>query len=625
LTRANVIRPDRAQRRGASRFWAVARGAACLLLGLCGTAQAQVEGVLMPGPVIEGHAKYEGECSNCHVRFDRAGQDRRCRDCHKPVDADMAAHQGYHGKMPAQTCRACHTDHKGREARIVKLDAATFDHHLTDFELKGAHAQPKVKCESCHLARVKHRDAPGTCVACHRKDDTHKGSLGDKCDQCHTEVNWKEAKFDHATTKFPLLHKHAPVKCADCHKSGYSHTPMACVECHRKNDTHKTRYGDRCDTCHDDAGWKPARFAHDRQTRYPLLGKHQAAKCDSCHAGVLYRDKLKTDCQACHQKDDKHNGTLGPRCADCHTERAWNATKVDHDKTRFPLHGKHATTDCKLCHKSQVFNEAPRECYACHQKDDKHKGSLGRDCQQCHGEADWKKSSFDHAKTRFPLLGKHAKAECGTCHKDQDYKKTPQDCYACHQKDDKHDGQEGRDCKACHGEDDWKKVARFDHGLARFPLLGKHVQTKCEGCHKTPRFKDARSECNACHAKDDKHQRTLGTACEQCHDARTWKAWDFDHDRRTRFVLDGGHKGLACAACHTRPAGTKVEASRACLACHRKDDVHDGGFGRQCEQCHVSSSWKNLRARIGRPLSRAGPGGADVVGHAGGMVGNSDS
>ena len=48
----------------------------------------------MPGKVIAGHAKYEAECSNCHVKFDRAAQDGLCRDCHKPVGADVAAKQG---------------------------------------------------------------------------------------------------------------------------------------------------------------------------------------------------------------------------------------------------------------------------------------------------------------------------------------------------------------------------------------------------------------------------------------------------------------------------------------------------------------------------------------------------
>jgi Cytochrome c7 and related cytochrome c len=256
-------------------------------------------------------------------------------------------------------------------------------------------------------------------------------------------------------------------------------------------------------------------------------------------------------------------------------------------------------TVCKDCHKSLVFKEAPSTCIACHRKDDKHKGSLGEACEQCHFERNWKQTSFDHEKTKFPLLGKHKKTECKDCHKSTNYKEAPKDCYSCHQKDDKHEGQEGRSCELCHVESDWKTVPRFDHGLTRFPLLGKHIKVECKDCHKNPRFKDAQRACLACHVKDDKHKKTLGPACEQCHNARTWKAWDFDHDKRTKYVLDGKHKGVTCAACHTQPMEGKVTASTRCYTCHAKSDVHEGTYGRQCEQCHVTSSFKAIRSRSG--------------------------
>ena len=52
------------------------RWARSLALGLAlmvaGLAQAQsIESVLQPGPVIQGHAKTENDCSACHQRFDR--------------------------------------------------------------------------------------------------------------------------------------------------------------------------------------------------------------------------------------------------------------------------------------------------------------------------------------------------------------------------------------------------------------------------------------------------------------------------------------------------------------------------------------------------------------------------
>jgi hypothetical protein len=328
----------------------------------------------------------------------------------------------------------------------------------------------------------------------------------------------------------------------------------------------------------------------------------------SCHVGHLYRDKLSTTCVDCHQKDDKHKGSLGKDCVACHTEKDWKErAKFNHDKTDYPLLGKHATVPCKDCHKSVMFKEAPKACVACHRKDDKHKGSLGDSCEKCHNERDWKKTSFDHAKTDFPLLGKHQKTECSACHKSTNYKEAPKDCYSCHRREDKHEGQQGRACAQCHDEKAWKPAPKFDHGLGRFPLLGKHEKVECKLCHANALFKNAKSDCYACHVKEDKHKKTLGTACEACHNARSWKAWDFDHDMRTKFVLDGKHKGLVCNACHTRAMEAKVLTSALCVSCHTKDDVHDGSYGRQCQQCHVTTSFRTIKSRPGRPVSSTNP------------------
>jgi hypothetical protein len=336
----------------------------------------------------------------------------------------------------------------------------------------------------------------------------------------------------------------------------------------------------------------------------------------------LYKDKAGTACIECHKKDDDglkgHKGSLGRDCAACHSEAGWKAKgKFDHDKTRFPLLGKHVDTKCAECHKSTNYKEAPKDCIGCHKKDDKHEATLGTNCEACHLERDWKNvTRYGHDKSRFKLRNAHAakKVLCKDCHADlKHYRDTPMDCVACHKKDDKHEGQQGTKCETCHNDRDWKTTV-FDHGLTRFPLLGKHVKVECKGCHKSPRFKDAKIACVACHLKDDVHKKTLGPACEPCHNARSWKAWDFDHDKRTKYVLDGKHQGVACKACHTQPMEGKVITSTRCYSCHVKNDVHDGTYGRQCEQCHVTSSFKTIRSRPGAAsstglvLPHAGPG-----------------
>jgi hypothetical protein len=520
---------------------------ACLLLVfvLPHAARADnLETALMPGKVIAGHADLEADCKNCHVRFNKAAQTQLCLDCHKDVARDVSQHMGYHGRLDERECRRCHTDHKGRDVNIAAFDEKRFDHARTDFLLKNAHASSKISCTDCHAPKKKWRDAPSDCIACHKKDDKHKGSLGNQCADCHTDVDWKKTKFDHSKTRFPLHGKHVNVPCKDCHSDPkFKGAPTACVACHRKDDNkkgHHGKFGDKCESCHTDRDWKTVKFDHDRDTKYALKGKHRLAKCASCHTGFLYKEKTPTTCVACHRSDDQKLG---------------------------------------------------------------HKGRFGDKCESCHVEKDWKIVTFDHDRdTKYRLRGKHIQAKCSACHTGILYKeKLSTTCYACHEKDDKHKGQEGKKCESCHNERNWKD-AKIDHGLTKFPLLGKHAKVECKKCHLTPAFRDAKTACIACHKKEDKHKLKLGPACEQCHNAHDWKRWDFDHDRRTSFKLDGKHKGLDCHACHKTPSERKITLAGTCVSCHEDEDVHQGNFGRQCERCHVSSSFKTIKAGSGRLL-----------------------
>ncbi len=591
---------------------------ALLAIGLlqpAGVLAQSIESILAPGKVIQGHAKYEDDCSQCHVKFDRQAQDGLCKSCHKDVGADVKARTGFHGRSKPQACNSCHTDHKGRNAKIVDLDKKTFDHALTDYRLRGKHEA--VDCVKCHVAGKKYREAPLDCNSCHRKDDVHKGGLGVKCADCHSESSWKETQFDHdKKTRFALTGKHADVKCADCHKNNdYKDTARTCIGCHRKDDDgrkgHQGKFGEKCDNCHSTKAWKPADFNHDSDTKYPLRGKHRAIGCSDCHTGNIYKVKLSQDCYSCHKNDDKHKESLGKDCASCHSERSWKEPpKFNHEQTSFPLLGKHATTECKECHKSAMFKEAPKDCYACHKKDDKHEGTLDQKCGTCHTERDWKntKGRFDHGKTKFPLRNKHAEGvlKCSACHQDlKSFRKTPLDCFSCHKKDDKHEGQQGKQCETCHSDRDWTST-QFDHAKTKFPLTGQHVIAKCEKCHESNRFKDAPSDCYACHKKEDTHKLKFGEACESCHNTRAWPIWDFNHDKRTDFRLDGAHVKTKCESCHVSPApkGKKSAPVGAnCIACHRKDDTHDGQFGVRCETCHVTENWKRITNRFSRSES----------------------
>lgn len=69
-----------------------------------------------------------------------------------------------------------------------------------------------------------------------------------------------------------------------------------------------------------------------------------------------------------------------------------------------------------------------------------------------------KQQRFDHAKTRFPLVGKHARVACESCHT-KTLEDTPRTCISCHKKDDVHRGRRPT-CEKCHVPTDWGDIRR---------------------------------------------------------------------------------------------------------------------------------------------------------------------
>ena len=507
-------------------FWAVNAGAVSL------------ETLVMPGPVIAGHAELESNCSDCHAAFSRDKQSALCLDCHEDVADDLQAGRGYHGLVEAigsESCASCHTDHEGRSADIIKLDITRFDHQFTDFELSGAHVE--VDCQDCHADDSIYREAPSACFDCHGEDDQHEGGLGRDCQDCHGTVDWSEARFD-----------------------------------------------------------------HEVETGYALLGGHQPVACTDCHVEQVYQD-TPTDCYGCHRDDDTHDGLNGSDCAFCHISRAWTETVFDHaDETGFGLFGRHEQIACADCHSDNKFEVTPgTQCIDCHREDDEHQGDYGEDCGACHATLRWPEIKFSHDRdTEFPLLGQHLDSGCIDCHVTPMHQSNPAtDCWSCHQADDQHDGQLGKMCGSCHNERGWMTGVIFDHGLTTFPLIGVHFDAECSGCHDTPKFRDAPGRCIDCHNEDDTHNETLGQACGDCHNPIDWLSWDFEHNSRTQFELDGAHSNLACAACHKRPVKEVIRLSHSCASCHRADDIHRGEFGDDCRRCHSTDNFHSVE-RVGR-------------------------
>jgi hypothetical protein len=520
----------------------VVRGLACGVMAIAAWAIAlpahaiDLERLVMPGPVISGHADVESDCDSCHRSFDANAQTALCLECHEEVALDVEEKKGLHGKGSAssgQLCRSCHPEHRGRDADITGLTRETFDHANTDFALEGSHR--RVACDSCHPAGDAYRKAESDCVACHAKDDRHGTRLGDACADCHVPASWGEAAFDHSTTKFALTGAHAKADCGLCHPGDrYGETPMDCSACHTAQDVHRGQLGSACGDCHTSTRWKEGSFDHDRDTKFPLVGEHRSARCNDCHlarGASAKKPALDKRCLSCHAAQDDHDGSFGTRCETCHSPRSWTRSLFRHKRDAdFALTGAHASLDCTSCH---------------------------------HG-----------------VLGSETLA---------------QSCVGCHAESDLHAGQLGRECETCHASTAWTRDLTFDHDITAFPLLGMHAVAGCEDCHSGRRFHDASQSCADCHRGDDIHKRKLGDDCARCHNPNSWTLWRFDHNRSTHFALRGGHSGLDCLACHSAPAGGTVRLSSRCESCHSLDDPHRGGFGARCETCHVERSWKDVR------------------------------
>jgi hypothetical protein len=297
-----------------------------------------------------------------------------------------------------------------------------------------------------------------------------------------------------------------------------------------------------------------------------------------------------------------------------------------------PLSAAHASiegdNDCAKCHESgnQVV---ARLCLDCH-KDLGGELAAGRGlhgrqyrtrpCEECHVEHIGRSTKLirwpggamdrlDHALTGWALDGGHAKVACLKCHTQSSRQGKPQfvatrsACAACHK--DPHAGRFTAECERCHGTASWPAFdrGRFDHGLARFALTGKHAAVGCEKCHlrtgAPPAWKPLVFDtCEACHA-DPHRAQFKPRPCTACHDTGGWATGD-DKIRANHPVLSlaNGHARVQCKACHDRGNDKPPSRGSRCEGCHRP--IHLAKFGPRCETCHASIKWVGLAEAIGR-------------------------
>ena len=371
-------------------------------------------------------------------------------------------------------------------------------------------------------------------------------------------------------------------------------------------------------------------------------------RCLQCHESLGRRIK---------SREGYHGGLQDQYCGSCHKEHLgedFALIRMDpdtfpHHATGYFLAGAHENVECRTCHTpglivdqelreelsgkgglERTFLGLSQECAVCHSDLDPHAGQFGdRVCSSCHTEIEWTGAElFDHARSSYPLAGRHREVACVDCHvperslhRTESIRYVPldaSDCSTCH--DNPHRPSIPGGCSGCHSTAAWSRVNRatmesvFDHSATEFPLVGAHSRAECAVCHSMATsgrvdvgisFSGSPvgrsypvpvvSTCTSCHL--DSHEGDFdGRSCDACHGQEAWVPPDFErarHQMELRFELTGAHAVTPCSACHETDAGMerrmvfRFEDPERCAVCHAEEDPHEGTFSVPgCDRCH---------------------------------------
>jgi hypothetical protein len=283
-------------------------------------------------------------------------------------------------------CKDCHTTRAWLPSTVDVAKHATFG-----YALAGKHAA--VPCIRCHVDS-RFVGTPTRCAECHL--DRHGGRFGSDCARCHDERGFRPVpNFNHEQTGFALVASHTRVPCAGCHGSDRSRlrgvTHIGCATCHTPR--HGSQFGSECARCH-----QPTRFSDvppfdHAKTGFPLDRRHAAVRCTTCH-DVQRAPHLDGQCRTCH--GDPHRGRTLTECGECHRPDVWHLIRFDHDRTEFPLRGKHFVAVCRDCHPNDQYTGVRTECFNCHRGDRLRANGIvmghnmfSFDCIECHSPFKW--------------------------------------------------------------------------------------------------------------------------------------------------------------------------------------------------------------------------------------------
>lgn len=219
------------------------------------------QSVASPGSLSAPHAHLENNCVACHTPV-QGIEPANCIVCHANNES-LLQRQPTAFHVGISSCRECHLEHQGRDARPTNMDHAV----LAEIGLRqlksDAAASENVALRAQLLAWTNQRSSPHAhitplqavlnCSTCHSNDDRHFDLFGQDCAQCHATDRWTVPDFQHPSP--------SSTDCAQCHQAPPSHYMMHFKMISARVAGKPHARVDQCFQCHQTTSWNDIKGA----------------------------------------------------------------------------------------------------------------------------------------------------------------------------------------------------------------------------------------------------------------------------------------------------------------------------------------------------------------------------